>query len=103
MFHFYSIIFKGYINGHSKCGRQILSNVFTLAYYLGLKAYIFPFKWIYNYMYNQNFLLELEPNIDFDITLNIYMKINTSNCERDFLVVDNILYLFVLESLKLLT
>lgn len=54
-------------------------------------------------MYNQNILLELEPNIDFDITLNIYMKINTSNCERDFLVVDNILYLFVLESLKLLT
>ena len=41
-------------------------------------------------MYNQNCLLEFEPNIDFDMTLDIYVIIHTSNYEIDFIVINNI-------------
>ena len=80
MFYFYSIIFKSYINGFIKHGREILINVYTLAYYIVWSLTIFPFKWVYNYMYNQNCLLKVEPNIDFVITLNIYVIMHAHLC-----------------------
>lgn len=90
--YLYSIIFKDYVNGYVKHGRQILINICTLAYYLVLNAYIFPFEQIYNNICNQNCLLELKINMDFDITVNTYLITDTSNCEIDFIVINNIQY-----------